>query len=82
MWYHMSKYKKLKEYLEQKQTPQDVELSDLQLYLKYNGFALGRVKGSHHIFVNKNKEIIVIPVHDGKVKAKYIMNIVKKFMEE
>ncbi|WP_301951412.1 type II toxin-antitoxin system HicA family toxin [Microcystis aeruginosa] len=44
--------------------------------LELEGFSLDRITGSHHIF-KRNDIILVIPVHNKKVKSVYIRRVLK-----
>ncbi len=45
-------------------------------YLELEGFSLDRITGSHHIF-KRNDIILVIPVHNKKVKSVYIRRVLE-----
>lgn len=45
--------------------------------MESRGWALDRVRGSHHVFVKSGMSNIIIPVHNGKVKPAYVRQIKK-----
>lgn len=61
--------------------PREMSLSDIKKILKWYGFELDRVKGSHHIFTNDEDKIINFPVHDKKVRIDYLKQIAKTLNE-
>ena len=70
----MSKRDKLLELL--KNSPNNVRFSDICKLLELESFFLDRITGSHHIF-KKNDVILVIPVHNKKVKSVYIRRVLE-----
>ena len=47
--------------------------------LEKDGFVLNRIKGSHHILVNVQKQVTVsVPVHKGKTLGKGITSSIIK----
>ncbi|MBW4485794.1 MAG: type II toxin-antitoxin system HicA family toxin [Tildeniella torsiva UHER 1998/13D] len=70
----MTKREKLRERLQN--NPNNVRFSDICKLLEYEDFELDRVTGSHHIFV-KGELILVIPVHNNKVKAVYVKRVLE-----
>jgi len=70
----MGKKEKLLELL--RNSPNNVTFGDIRKLLELEGFDLDRITGSHHIF--KREEIVlVIPVHNNRVKSVYV----KRFVE-
>lgn len=70
----MSKKDKLLELL--KNSPNNVTFGDIRKLLELEGFDLDRITGSHHIF--KREEIVlVIPVHNNRVKSVYVKRVVE-----
>ena len=70
----MGKKEKLLELL--KNSPNNVTFGDIRKLLELEGFDLDRITGSHHIF--KRKEIVlVIPVHNNRVKSVYVKRVVE-----
>jgi len=70
----MSKKEKLLELL--KNSPNNVTFGDIRKLLELEGFDLDRITGSHHIF--KREEIVlVIPVHNNRVKSVYVKRVVE-----
>ena len=57
--------------------PNTMRFSDVQKVLEAYGYALDRVKGSHHIFTKKGATRIDIPVHNKVVKIDYLKIIAK-----
>jgi len=53
---------------------------DIPRELERRGWKLARINGSHHIFEMPGKSILVIPVHQGKVKQAYVGRV-KKILE-
>ena len=53
---------------------------DIRRELERQGWKLVRISGSHHIFERPGDSILVIPVHQGKVKPVYVRRI-KKILE-
>jgi predicted RNA binding protein YcfA (HicA-like mRNA interferase family) len=70
----MTKREKLRERL--KNNPNNVRFSDIRKLLEYEDFKLDRVTGSHHIFI-KGELILVIPVHNNKVKTVYVKRVLE-----
>ena len=70
----MTKREKLRERL--KNNPNNVRFSDIRKLLEYEDFELDRVTGSHHIFI-KGEVILVIPVHNNKVKTVYVKRVLE-----
>ena len=69
----MSKNEKLINRMTSNPTPRDATESEIIKYLNIYNFVLYRVKGSHKIFYNSEwNELFVLPIHNGKVKYKYI----------
>jgi predicted RNA binding protein YcfA (HicA-like mRNA interferase family) len=70
----MSKREKLLELL--KNSPNNVTFGGIRKLLELEGFDLDRITGSHHIF--KREEIVlVIPVHNNRVKSVYVKRVVE-----
>jgi len=70
----MSKREKLLELL--KNSPNNVTFGDIRKLLELEGFDLDRITGSHHIF-KRNEIVLVIPVHNNRVKSAYVKRIVE-----
>jgi predicted RNA binding protein YcfA (HicA-like mRNA interferase family) len=70
----MSKKEKLLELL--KNSPNNVTFGDIHKLLELEGFDLDRITGSHHIF-KKNEIVLVIPVHNNRVKSVYVKRVVE-----
>ena len=70
----MSKRDKLLELL--KNSPNNARFNDICKLLELEGFSLDRITGSHHIF-KRNDIILVIPVHNKKVKSVYIRRVLE-----
>ncbi len=59
-----------------KNSPNNVTFSDIRKLLELEGFFFARITGSHHIF-KKNEVILIIPVHNNRVKSVYIRRILE-----
>lgn len=70
----MSKKEKLLELL--KNSPNNVTFGDIRKHLELEGFDLDRITGSHHIF-KRNEIVLVIPVHNNRVKSVYVKRVVE-----
>jgi len=70
----MSKKEKLLELL--KNSPNNVTFGDIRKFLELEGFDLDRITGSHHIF-KRNEIVLVIPVHNNRVKSVYVKRVVE-----
>ncbi len=53
-----------------------VKFSDLRKLLELDNFVLDRITGSHHIFI-KGDIILVIPVHNNRVKSVYVKRVLE-----
>lgn len=51
--------------------PSEVRFADIRKNLESHGWELKRIKGSHDVFGGPGRPIVVIPVHNGKLKAVY-----------
>ncbi|MBN2188712.1 MAG: type II toxin-antitoxin system HicA family toxin [Chitinispirillaceae bacterium] len=54
---------------------------DLTAILKKHGWALDRVKGSHHIFIKPGKRSIPVPVHGSKDLPRELIRAILKQAE-
>ena len=70
----MSKREKLLELL--KNSPNNVTFGDIRKLLELEGFDLDRIIGSHHIF-KRDEIVLVIPVHNNRVKSVYVKRVVE-----
>jgi len=70
----MSKKDKLLELL--KNSPNNVTFGDIRKLLELESFDLDRITGSHHIF-KKDEIVLVIPVHNNRVKSVYVKRVVE-----
>ncbi|WP_103669077.1 type II toxin-antitoxin system HicA family toxin [Pseudanabaena sp. BC1403] len=70
----MSKKDKLLELL--KNSPNNVTFGDIRKLLELESFDLDRITGSHHIF-KRDEIVLVIPVHNNRVKAIYVKRVVE-----
>ena len=61
--------------------PQGVSFAEIRKLLEEEDFVLDRVTGSHHIF-KRGPLIIVIPVHNKRVKAVYVRRVVELIKSE
>lgn len=68
----MTRFRKIKEKIEQKNPPKDILFDEIRVYLEHYGFKLTNTNGSHHKFKDKEDNFIIIPVHSNKVKFCYI----------
>ena len=55
--------------------PREMRFEEVKKVLLYEGWALDKIKGSHHIFI-KDDLTLVIPMHHGLVKGVYIKRAV------
>ncbi|MFN9617203.1 MAG: type II toxin-antitoxin system HicA family toxin [Dolichospermum sp.] len=53
-----------------------VKFSDLRKLLELDNFVLDRITSSHHIFI-KGDIILVIPVHNNRVKSVYVKRVLE-----
>jgi predicted RNA binding protein YcfA (HicA-like mRNA interferase family) len=70
----MSKKEKLLELL--KNSPNNVTFGNIRKLLELEGFDLDRITGSHHIF-KRDEIVLVIPVHNNRVKSVYVKRVVE-----
>ncbi len=70
----MSKKDKLLELL--KNSPNNITFGDIRKLLELEGFALDRITGSHHTF-KRDEIVLVIPVHNNRVKSVYVKRVVE-----
>jgi predicted RNA binding protein YcfA (HicA-like mRNA interferase family) len=70
----MPKKDKLLELL--KNSPNNVTFRDINKLLELEDFILDRISGSHHIF-KKGELILVIPVHNNRVKSVYVSRVLE-----
>ncbi len=70
----MGKKEKLLELL--KNSPNNVTFGDIRKLLELEGFDLDRITGSHHIF-KRDEVVLVIPVHNNRVKSVYVKRVVE-----
>ena len=70
----MSKKDKLLDLL--KSSPNNVTFGDIRKLLVLEGFDLDRITGSHHIF-KRDEIVLVIPVHNNRVKSVYVKRVVE-----
>jgi predicted RNA binding protein YcfA (HicA-like mRNA interferase family) len=70
----MRKKDKLLELL--KNSPNNVTFGDIRKLLELEGFDLDRITGSHHIF-KRDEIVLVIPVHNNRVKSVYVKRVVE-----
>lgn len=57
--------------------PSDVPFRQVRRMLERAGFRLVRTRGSHHVFDRPGGPLVVLPVHQGKVKAHYAKQVEK-----
>ncbi len=70
----MSKREKLLELL--KNSPNNVTFGDIRKLLELENFDLDRITGSHHIF-KRDEIVLVIPVHNSRVKSVYVKRVIE-----
>nr|WP_233424347.1 type II toxin-antitoxin system HicA family toxin [Pseudanabaena biceps] len=70
----MGKKEKLLELL--RNSPNNVTFGDIRKLLELEGFDLDRITGSHHIF-KRDEIVLVIPVHNNRVKSVYVKRVVE-----
>lgn len=51
--------------------------TDVKRLLEQAGYALARIRGSHHVFTKPGQSPVTIPVHKGKVKPHYVHQVKK-----
>lgn len=68
----------IKKRIEQLCNRKESRFFELKTVLDSAGYELERVRGSHHVFKNKNGGVIVFPVHNNLVKRCYVKEIIKK----
>lgn len=61
--------------------PSDVSLREIRKLLEQHGWQLVRIKGSHHIFKGEGRRLRSVPVHKGKVKHRYLQDILEEIAE-
>ncbi len=72
----MSKRDKLRRKL--KNNSKGVKFSELETLLLAFGFSIDRIRGSHHAFVDDEKQLtIVIPKHGNNVNAHYVKEAIE-----
>ncbi len=59
-----------------KNSSNNVKFSDIRKLLELDNFVLDRITGSHHIFI-KDDIILVIPVHNNRVKSVYVKRVLE-----
>jgi predicted RNA binding protein YcfA (HicA-like mRNA interferase family) len=59
----------------------EMRFAELLRLVRKHGWALIRVRGSHHVFLRPDGTVFSIPVHHGKVKPFYIREIKKQIGE-
>jgi predicted RNA binding protein YcfA (HicA-like mRNA interferase family) len=58
--------------------PSPVRFAVVRKQLEKHGWVLVRINGSHHVFKKAGAEdVVVIPVHGGKVKPFYVRQVEK-----
>jgi predicted RNA binding protein YcfA (HicA-like mRNA interferase family) len=57
-------------------SPNSAKFSDIRKLLELDKFVLDRITGSHHIFI-KDDIILVIPVHNNRVKSVYVKRVLE-----
>ncbi|MBD2133943.1 type II toxin-antitoxin system HicA family toxin [Sphaerospermopsis sp. FACHB-1094] len=57
-------------------SPNNAKFSDIRKLLELDNFVLDRITGSHHIFI-KYDIILVIPVHNNRVKSIYVKRVLE-----
>ncbi|OGJ42075.1 hypothetical protein A3B60_02340 [Candidatus Peregrinibacteria bacterium RIFCSPLOWO2_01_FULL_39_12] len=60
-------------------SPNNISIKELHIVLKYFGYKLSRVNGSHFIFKDSKGDTQSIPVHNSKIKKHYIKKLLKIF---
>ena len=61
--------------------PHGASFAEIRKLLVEQDFSLDRITGSHHIF-KRGPLIIVIPVHNKRVKAVYVRRVVELIKNE
>ena len=57
--------------------PSEKRINEVAKLLAKKGYRLARIVGSHHVFVKRDAQNVVVPVHGGKVKPFYVRQIEK-----
>jgi predicted RNA binding protein YcfA (HicA-like mRNA interferase family) len=57
--------------------PSEKRFAEVQKMLERAGYRLVRISGSHHCFAKPDETLLVIPVHQGKVKNHYVHEVEK-----
>jgi predicted RNA binding protein YcfA (HicA-like mRNA interferase family) len=57
-------------------SPNNAKFSDIRKLLELDNFVLDRITSSHHIFI-KDDIILVIPVHNNRVKSIYVKRVLE-----
>lgn len=63
----------------------DVKFHEIKTILEGIGYRLTRITGSHHIFKHGIEKIMILPVHENKIKTVYLRSIIlilKKYYNE
>lgn len=63
------------------QNPKSTSIQELTTILNDCGYGLARISGSHYIFARSNSEVIVVAVHNNRIKKSYIKKLIKKLNE-
>ncbi|QNN23691.1 type II toxin-antitoxin system HicA family toxin [Planctomycetales bacterium ZRK34] len=61
--------------------PSEIRFTIIRKTLEDHGWRLDRVKGSHHVFTKPGADTVSIPVHNNKVKPRYVRKV-QKLIEE
>ncbi len=61
--------------------PSEVRFAEVLRLVRKHGWALVRIRGSHHVFEKPDGSLFSIPVHRGKVKPYYVREIKKQVGE-
>jgi predicted RNA binding protein YcfA (HicA-like mRNA interferase family) len=59
----------------------EVRFPEVRQVLERHGWTLDRISGSHHMFRGKDRPLVSIPVHHGKVQPKYVRKVEKAVAE-
>jgi predicted RNA binding protein YcfA (HicA-like mRNA interferase family) len=57
--------------------PSEMRFSEVEKMPERAGYRLVRISGSHHCFAKPGETLLVIPVHQGKVKPYYVRQVEK-----
>jgi len=57
--------------------PSSMRIEEIVNIMRFLGYTLDRIKGSHYIFVKPYQQVKIIPTKQGKVKQCYLKTIIQ-----